>query len=261
MQPIDADTLAIGEPQYYQQNWSYLIRGSERDLLFDTGSFMGDITAVVARHSKRALTALPSHMHFDHLGNVARFDRVAVADLAALRACAEGDMLTPTEDLFLGSYEDRTAPTFRVSEWLSTGTEIDLGDRSLEVLHTPGHSPDSISLYDRARDQLFAADYLYPGDLYGQVPGASLPDYLETAAELLQTTGPDTRVLCAHGNAGEDDVHTAPALGYQDLESLHEGLQRIRADAAGWPDQEQWQVAISDRMVMLIGDAAVAPWR
>ena len=261
VQPIDADTLAIGEPRYYQQNWSYLIRGGERDLLFDTGSFMGDITGVVARHSAQALTVLPSHMHFDHLGNVTRFDRVAVAELAELRACCDGDMLTPTEELFLGSYEDRTAPAFQVSEWLAIGSVIDLGGRRLDVLHTPGHSPDSISLYDRARDQFFAADYMYPGDLYAQVPGASLPDYLTTARDLLELTGPDTRFLCAHGNAGEEDTHTAPILGCRDLEDLHAGLRRIRGEAAGWPDSDQWREPLSDRLALLVGPGSVSQWR
>ena len=181
VQEIDADTFAIGEPLYHQQNWSYLIRGEDRSLLFDTGSFCRDITGVVGRRARGELTVLPSHMHFDHLGNVEKFERVVLPDLDMLRACVTDGRMTPTEILFLGAWEDNAAPTFTVSDWLEIGSEIDLGGRRLSVLHTPGHSVDSVSLFDRDRNQFFAADYLYSGDLYAQIPGASLPEYLRVA--------------------------------------------------------------------------------
>jgi len=142
VQALDDDTFAIGEPGYYQQNWTYLLCGTERALLFDTGSFAGDITGVVARRHETPLTAFPSHMHFDHLGKVTKFDRVAIADLDILRACAQGDVLVPTEDLFLGAWEKRQAPRISVGDWLAPGTAIDLGGRTVEIVHTPGHSPD-----------------------------------------------------------------------------------------------------------------------
>ena len=49
-----------------------------------------------------------------------------------------------------------------------------LAARLLEIVATPGHSPDSISLYDRDAGILLAADFLYPGDLYGAGAGRVL---------------------------------------------------------------------------------------
>lgn len=261
VQEIDADTIAIGEPHYHQQNWSYLIRGEDRSLLFDTGSFCRDITGVVGRHGKGDLTVLPSHMHFDHLGNVEKFDRVVLPDLDVLRECVTGGRMTPSEFLFLGAFENNTAPTFEVSDWLEIGSEIDLGGRRLSLLHTPGHSVDSVSLYDRDRNQFFAADYLYSGDLYAQVPGSSLPEYLRVAEELLETVDQGTKFCCAHGNAGPDDEHTAPILGHRDLTALRAGLLQIRAEAATWPDEPEWHIRCSSQVALIISREAAAVWR
>ena len=131
VQQIDERTFAIGEPLYQQQNWSYLIVGETGTLLFDTGSFCRDITGVVERRLRGPLTVLPSHMHFDHLGNITKFDSVAIADLPMLRDCVQDGLLTPTEELFLGSFEGNTAPSFSVSRWIPVEEVIDLGDRCL----------------------------------------------------------------------------------------------------------------------------------
>ncbi len=67
-----------------------------------------------------------------------------------------------------------------VTEWLKPGATIDLGGRVLQVLHVPGHTPTSVALYDAARHQLFAGDFLYPTTLYAFLPGSSLSAYRKT---------------------------------------------------------------------------------
>lgn len=220
---------AIGEPRYHQQNWSYLICGTDRALLFDTGSYYGDIAPIVAGLTDLPLTVLPSHMHYDHLGNILAFERIVLPDLPVLRACATGGQITPTETLFLGRSEDRTAPTFAVAEWLPIGAEIDLGGITLSLLHTPGHSPDSVSLWWAAGSTLFAADYLYHGPLYAQVPGADLPAYLATARSLQNLLPDNARILGAHGNADGYDSAEPPSLTQPALAELIACLERIAA--------------------------------
>jgi len=262
VQRLDAWTFAIGEPLYHQQNWSYLLLGTERALLFDTGSFCRDISPVIARLAPDALTILPSHMHYDHLGNITRFGRIAVADLPLLRQCVSDGILTPTEDLFLGNSENNIAPGFRVDQWLPIGCEIDLGGRILSVLHTPGHSADSISLWCEQENRLFAADFIYPGDLYAQVPGASLADYLRTSESLVEIVHQGVEIYCAHGDVAADQAHSAPRLGLEDLADLDTGLRRIeRAARAGqWADAEETRFCLSKRLAIRVGRRAIADW-
>ena len=261
VQEIDERTFAIGEPSYHQQNWSYLLVGDEGSLLFDTGSFSRDITGVIGRRAKAPLTVLPSHMHFDHLGNIARFDTIAVADLAVLQDCVRDGVLTPTEDLFLGAYENNEAPSFRVERWIAPGEEIDLGGRRAKILHTPGHSPDSISLHLAEENRLFAADFIYPGKLYGQVPGASLPDYLDVASVLASVLRDHDFIYCAHGNKMEHEAHAAPVLAREDILDLADGLQVIKSEAPDWKDLGEWTVPLSDTVSIIVSPEAVADWR
>ena len=91
------------EPRFHQINWNYLIEGQHTALLFDTGPGVRDISEVVRALTKLPLIALPSHLHFDHTGNLHRFQDIALADLPVLRACMRDGLLHATDDLFAAS--------------------------------------------------------------------------------------------------------------------------------------------------------------
>lgn len=249
---VDADTLAIGEPAYHQKNWSYLISDGGESLLFDTGSGRRSIAPLVARHAGPSVRAFPSHMHFDHLGNVNAFGPVVVADLPMLREMASEDYLTPAEEAYLGYFEDLSPPTFAVGHWAGIGEVVQVGLRHLHVLHTPGHSPDSVSLWEPGRNRLYAADFVYRGDLYAQTPGASLPAYKATLDTLLDSLPEDIEILGAHGqtDGGTDDM---PRMGYADLSALRDTIDRL---LTGTPhDGER---AVNGRMTLLYSKASFA---
>jgi len=67
---------AIYEPHQWQETISYLIEGQTKALLFDTGNGIGDIHALVKRLSKKPITVLNSHSHFDHVGGNHAFKRI-----------------------------------------------------------------------------------------------------------------------------------------------------------------------------------------
>lgn len=247
---------AIGEPRFHQTNWNYLIEGQQTALLFDTGPGVRDISEVVNVLTKLPIIALPSHMHFDHTGNLHRFQNIALPDLPVLRACMRDDMLHATDDLFRGFLEGMVWKPVRISKWWPIGKHIDLGGKLLEIVHTPGHTPDSISLLDAKVNILFAADFIYPGPLYGQVPGANLADYLKTADALLQQINDQTRIFCAHGSPDDKGQHRAPLMDSQDISDLHETLTGLKVSG-----KMPKETVINARMTLLANDAAFASWR
>jgi len=143
-----------------------------------------------------------------------------------------------------------------ISQWWPIGRRIDLGGRHLEVLHTPGHSPDSISLFDRAANILFAADFIYPGPLYAQVPGANLADYLATTEALLPQINGQTKIFCAHGAPDDKGKHRAPVMGRQDISDLQRTLADLKESG-----KTPKEATINARMTLLANKAAYASWQ
>jgi hydroxyacylglutathione hydrolase len=226
VEPIDSATFAIGEPRYYQGNYSYLILGDRRAILFDAGSGLRDIVPVARALTSLEITVIPSHLHFDHVGALGRLDRTALIDDPSLRARIVDSRLTLRRYEFLGFADRRQNPTFRVDEWWPADSMVDLGGRKLRVLATPGHTPTSISLYDEDSGELFAGDYIYPGELYAFLPGASRSAYLATTRRLLATLQPTTRIFAAHMDDPTVAVK-APVLEVGDLSALARALERI----------------------------------
>jgi hydroxyacylglutathione hydrolase len=145
-----------------------------------------------------------------------------------------------------------------VRHWWPIGHGIDLGGTELQIIATPGHSPESISLHDRQRDLLLAADFVYFGDLYGQTPGASLPAYLASAEALQGQLAPGTLILAAHGEEGTEH---APKLSPKDLSDLAAVLQAIRDNAMPPLGQNPDRYRINDRCGLLVGPDAYSSWR
>ena len=224
LQYIDEMTIAIGEPRYYQQNYSYLILGKDRAILLDTGPGLRDIRAVVESLTKLPVTAVSSHLHYDHIGNHDRFDKVALIDLPSIRKSVSSGVFSPSFSEHLGFLEGIEKPSFSVTEWWSPQQEIDLGERVLTVIQAPGHTPESIVLLDNQRDLLFSGDFIYEGQLLAFLPGANLNQYYESAQKLLELTSEKTRLLGAHRWKPSSG---APVMRYKDLADLTKSLGNI----------------------------------
>lgn len=167
----------IHEPGHAEQVHSYLIEGSRDVAVLDTGMGVGDFPGLVASLTDKAPLVVHSHAHWDHVGASSHFDRVLVhlseaQDLLAgypneaLREWFADEHLRgiPLPD----SFDIRSAEIAgaRATGYLHHGDVIDLGDREIEILHTPGHSPGGITVLDRTSRVLFPADAVNLGALY-----------------------------------------------------------------------------------------------
>jgi hydroxyacylglutathione hydrolase len=248
-------TFAIGEPRYYQQNYSYLIVGLKQAVLFDSGSGTRDMSGVVAGLTKRPVTVIVSHLHFDHLGGITPFGRVAMIDLPETRADVSAALFKPSRYEYMGFFDGRVAPSFRVAEWLASGAVIDLGGRVLQILSTPGHTPSSVALFDATNRRLFIGDFIYPTTLYAFLPGASLSAYQATAKMLIGMLPADTVLWTAHCCRKNEGV-SAPWLSMKDLRDLDAALTTVRANQAKAVGFYPRVFQVNDEMTL----AAGFPW-
>ncbi len=215
---IDSETIAIGEPRYWQQNTNFILLGNDRALLFDSGSGVRDIKPVVDALTAFPLVVLCSHTHYDHIGNHGKFENVVLAktqidfveprDSAAHRmAVKEGSLSGPS----------------RSAESVEDGAEIDLGGRILKIVYTPGHSADSIMILDAERQQLFAGDFIYSfvAARGPMIYSSDIDDYLASVRKLISTTGPDIKIYGSHNPDTNLIVYVRRDL--LDMEAFFEG--------------------------------------
>lgn len=183
------DIHLIHEPwikPFYRCNMWH-VRGRDRDLLFDTGLGVIPLRKSVALLTGRPVVCVASHTHFDHIGGHHEFDVRCVH-------CAEAEILADprkswtladryaTDDMFEAFPEGWSAAAYKVAgaaaqRILSHGDVIDLGDRAFEVIHTPGHSPGGIALWEESTGTLLSGDIVYDGPLVDDSYHANLSDY------------------------------------------------------------------------------------
>ena len=230
--------FAISEPRQYEGVTSFLIVGTRRALLFDTGLGVARIGEVVRGLTDRPVTVLNSHTHFDHAGGNGEFADVRNLDSPYSRASARGEVPESVAEYARGTLaEDRVCgplpagvttreyalPRWEASGHVADGEQLDLGGRKLEIVRTPGHTPDSICLLDRANGLLFTGDTYYSGEIYLWSPETSVADYTASIDRIAALAPVLKTLMPAHG---------APVAEPLRLGDLQDALAAIRAGAS-----------------------------
>lgn len=243
----------VGEPQHV---YSWLVEGSERAVLLDTGMGILPIRPVAEALTNRPITVVNTHYHFDHIGGNHEFDEIAIHEIGA--PFIEQEVPREMLDAYVGYGNRQLEATERVraddaeylwlltpetaarpwpqgwdpSSWtiqpskatqtLRDGDRIDLGDRELTVIHAPGHSPDGICLLDDRNGLLFAGDSSNAGPIYAHFPDCSLDD-LTASAHRLADLGDAVRTafFCHYGR---------PVAEPELFPEIAAGLERVRAN-------------------------------
>jgi glyoxylase-like metal-dependent hydrolase (beta-lactamase superfamily II) len=237
---VGAGTFALLEPHHYEEVISYLILGTERAVLLDTGMGIGNIQTEVVQLTSLPVLVVNSHSHYDHVGDDHRFREVwAFDDAAEVARIEEG--LTPdhcARYLRPGTYRelppgfDPTTYAIRpspVTRRLRHRDTIDLGARRLTVHHTPGHSPGSICLLDDRDGLLFTGDTFYPGMLYAHFADSDFQAYRDSLRYLVGLQN-DVRHLCPS--------HNEARVPKEMLPRALEAFERIAADQAAFERQD-----------------------
>lgn len=188
----------IDEPhiqEFYRCNiWH--VRGRDRDMLVDSGMGVVSLREWVPLVTERPLDAVASHTHFDHIGCHHEFPcRLCHAAEAEILAHADRDNTFAgkyvTDDIFhqlppdpyqSARYTVKGAPATRT---LADGDVIDLGDRHFEVIHTPGHSPGGIALWEAETAVLISGDLVYDGPLIEGTTEEEAAQYIASMKRLL----------------------------------------------------------------------------
>jgi len=190
------DVTLIHEPwikPFYRCNMWH-VRGRDRDLLFDTGLGHVSLRSYVPLVTGRPVVCVASHTHFDHIGSHHEFEdrRVERSEAEILadprREWTLADRYA-TDDMFERRPAGSAAAAYRIppapaTTALADGDRIDLGNRAFEVIHTPGHSPGGIALFEARTGILLSGDIIYDGPLIDDAYHSNRIDYALTLEKL-----------------------------------------------------------------------------
>lgn len=212
LKQLDDSLFRISEPHVvsFMRANMFVVRGSKGCLLVDGGNGVVPLRPFLASHGLHPTIVVASHSHADHIGalhewpltlahateaaGLARLDPDAtlaaesytIFDMATLMtgdASLKGPMITALPHEGFGPLDYRLiAPNVQAIE---DGFILDLGDRTFEVLHIPGHCPGQLAFWDAANRVLLGCDAIYDGEPLDTLHHSDRVDYRHSLRRLL----------------------------------------------------------------------------
>lgn len=223
---IDDATHIISEYRHWEETHAYLLNGRERSLLIDTGLGIMNIADEVKKLTDKPVTAVATHIHWDHIGGHNHFPDFYVHEnevnwlagefpltLDQIKAYVVERCDLP-EGFDVNQYEFFQGTAARV---LKDNDRIDLGGRSIQVMHTPGHSPGHMCFYEADRGYLFTGDLAYKDVLFAYYPSTDPEAYLASLERVAAL--PAKRVFPAH-----HDLKMEPSI----LTAMRDAFRRLK---------------------------------
>lgn len=192
---LQEKVFGIAEPHHFEEVNSYLLLGDERCVLIDTGMGLFDIRAAVQMITPMEPVVINTHTDFDHIGENYAFSEVYVFDhVLSRRRALEG---VSVEELAMESTPEKFGGTvpegvrlpyaiapFPHAQFVPDGWKLVCPPFELIVIATPGHTQDSICLYEVSNGWLFAGDTLYAGPIFIEQDGG-LKEYQQSLQRLM----------------------------------------------------------------------------
>lgn len=227
------NTHIIEEPKSSQGNVSYLIIGDSKAIMMDTGSgenfgFEGTKMKYLLNELTEApISLLLSHFHFDHNQNIHEFDNIAFPDIPSLKQKTTNNIYPfSAEELFSGTYPENAT----VTEWFPLNTDIDLGNRIIQLVNIKGHTNESVAVIDKTNKLAFLGDFLYNGTLF-LFDTNDVTSYKTSIDHLISILDSSYRLFGAHG---------VPEISFSKLKELQDFLICIQNNSCSATSQFVW---------------------
>jgi glyoxylase-like metal-dependent hydrolase (beta-lactamase superfamily II) len=181
-----------------QCNCSIIGDESTREsIVIDPGDEIDDVLTIINKHNLKVKQIVITHAHIDHVGGAMK-----------LRAATGAPILLNQNDYALLKMLDvqaawigvATPDAVEIDHSIGQSDKITAGSLSAEILHTPGHTEGSISLYFPLEKKLIAGDTLFAGSIgRTDLPGGSYKKIIASLQEKLMALPDDTVVVPGHG--------------------------------------------------------------
>ena len=166
-------------------------------IVIDPGDNIDQILAVLSKHALKVKAIVITHAHIDHIGGAAKLKAVTGAPV---HMNASDQDLYDHLDVQAAWLQMKTPERTSIDTPAREGDTLELGKNVFHVLHTPGHTQGSISLWIPAENKLIAGDTLFR-DSIGRtdLPGGDGRQILRSIRDKLLTLPEEAIVVPGHG--------------------------------------------------------------
>jgi glyoxylase-like metal-dependent hydrolase (beta-lactamase superfamily II) len=177
-------------------------------IVIDPGDDIADIIEIIERRKLAVKTIVITHAHIDHIGGAAK---LRAHTGAPVYMHEEDKPLSDRLDIQAGWLGMETPENPGIDKPAHEGDVIRAGSIEAHVLHTPGHTPGSISLYLPLENKVIAGDTLFEGSIgRTDLPGGNTAQITRSIQGRLYTLPEDTVVIPGHGgltSIGQEKRH------------------------------------------------------
>ena len=242
---VDKETYIISEYRHWEETHCYLLNGSEYSLLIDTGLGICDIHDQVKKLTDKPVIAIATHIHWDHIGGHKFYPDFYAheselnwlnGDFPLTMGQIKGmvvDRCDLPDGYDVSNYEFFQGKPTKV---LKGNEVINIGDRFVRIVHTPGHSPGHMCFWEKERGFLFTGDLVYKDTLFAYFPSTDPETYLNSLEKV--STLPVKQVFPAHHT-----LNIQPEI----LVRMRDAFRQLKADGklhhgSGTFDYGDWAV-------------------
>jgi hydroxyacylglutathione hydrolase len=167
-------------------------------IVIDPGDEVERVQEILARHGLRTRYIVATHAHIDHVAGIEKLQQATGAAVLMHEDDLPLYQNLATQAAWLGV---RPPGAVEVDQFVHAGDALRCGPLQLEILHTPGHSPGSLSLHLTGEQQrIFSGDTLFQGSI-GRTDlwGGSFDQILRSIHETLLRFPDEMPVFPGHG--------------------------------------------------------------
>jgi hydroxyacylglutathione hydrolase len=166
-------------------------------IVIDPGDNIADILAILAKHSLRVKAIVITHAHIDHIGGAQKLKNATGAPVHMNQNDSELSEHLDMQAAWIGV---ETPENPGIDTPARDGDTLALGAATFHILHTPGHTQGSISLWIPTEQKLIAGDTLFRGSVgRTDLPGGDGKQIIASIKSKLLTLPEETVVVAGHG--------------------------------------------------------------